>query len=179
MLAAAHEHRELVGILFPRTKPIPSLPDWSVEGIVRTMKYIRSKRQAKDSVPVKEYIADWKSQGKEAFVKGDYLAAVHFYGVAMGLDPLDATLFANRSLCWLLQREGELAQIDAQYCRTLCPGWSKAWYREGAALSFLRNYKGAVDAFAEALKLDPANDEIKKAFREATEAMRNAARWSA
>ena len=39
MLAAAREHRELAEILFPRTKPIPSMIDWSVDGIIRAMKY--------------------------------------------------------------------------------------------------------------------------------------------
>ncbi|XP_047050714.1 serine/threonine-protein phosphatase 6 regulatory ankyrin repeat subunit C-like [Lolium rigidum] len=36
-LAAAHGRRDLVEVLFPRTKPIPSLPDWSVDGIIRTV----------------------------------------------------------------------------------------------------------------------------------------------
>lgn len=53
--------------------------------------------------------------------------------------------------------------------------WSKAWYREGVALGF-KNYKGAVDAFLEALKLYPASDKIKKALREVVEAMRNGTR---
>ena len=35
--AAANRRRELVEVLFPRTKPIPSLPDWSVDGIIRTV----------------------------------------------------------------------------------------------------------------------------------------------
>jgi hypothetical protein len=33
------------------------------------------------------------------------------------------------------------------------------------AFSHPQNYKGAVDAFEEAHRLDPANDEIKKAIR--------------
>jgi len=41
MLAAACEQRELVEILLPRTKSIPSMPDWSVDGIIRTMKYLQ------------------------------------------------------------------------------------------------------------------------------------------
>jgi hypothetical protein len=52
--------------------------------------------------------------------------------------PLDATLFANRSLCWLRLREGDVALLDARRCKALRPGWSKAWYREGAALSLLK-----------------------------------------
>ncbi|CAL4905379.1 unnamed protein product [Urochloa decumbens] len=172
MLAAAQEHRELVEIQFPRTKPIPSMLDWSVDGIIRTMKYPHL-------VPrelVEEKIADAKTQGKEAFAKGDYLAAMYFYGLAMEKNPLDATLFANRSLCWLRLKEGEKALSDARHCKTLNPSWEKAWYREGAALSLLKNYKGAADAFKGALKIDPTNNEIKKAMREAMESLKSAAR---
>ncbi|KAJ1266207.1 hypothetical protein BS78_08G133400 [Paspalum vaginatum] len=139
MLAADHEHREIVEILFPHTRSIPVVPDWSIDGIIVTMKSIRSKPQA------------------------------------MEKDPLDATLFANRSLCWLRLREGERALLDAQQCRIMCPRWSKAWYREGAALSLLKDYEGAVDSFMQALHLDPASDEINKALWEAIDAMKSAA----
>ncbi|RCV19375.1 hypothetical protein SETIT_3G378800v2 [Setaria italica] len=46
MLAAAHEQRELVNILLPWTKPIPSIPDWNIDGIIRTMKYLWLEPQA-------------------------------------------------------------------------------------------------------------------------------------
>jgi hypothetical protein len=36
-IAAVRGRRDLVEVLFPRTKPIPSLPDWSVDGIIRTV----------------------------------------------------------------------------------------------------------------------------------------------
>ncbi|KAI4987933.1 hypothetical protein ZWY2020_029563 [Hordeum vulgare] len=36
-LAAASGRHKLVQILFPGTKPIPSLPDWSVDGIIKTV----------------------------------------------------------------------------------------------------------------------------------------------
>ena len=41
MWAAGHGHRELVEILLPKTRPIPYVPDWSVDGIIRSMKYLR------------------------------------------------------------------------------------------------------------------------------------------
>ena len=41
MYAAVNEQRELVEILFPKTRPIPFIPDWSVDGIIRSMKYLR------------------------------------------------------------------------------------------------------------------------------------------
>ncbi|XP_021301267.1 ankyrin-1 isoform X1 [Sorghum bicolor] len=173
MCAGAHGKRELVEILFPWTKPIPSMPEWSVDGIIRGMRYLRFEAQG---AVLEEHIADAKSSGKEAFAKGEYFAAVYFYGRALDRDPLDATLLANISLCWLRVRDGKQALSFAQKCRMMCPRWSKAWYREGAALRFLKHYRGAVDAFKQALKLDPASNEIKNALGEATDAMRNTTR---
>ncbi|CAN6334842.1 unnamed protein product [Urochloa humidicola] len=170
MLAAVHEHRELVEILFPQTKPIPTVPDWSVDGIIRTMKY----RLLDPEYSGEKQMNYFKSHGKEAFVKGDYLDAAWFYLLAIERDPLDATLFSNRSICWLRVGDGEKALSDAQHCKTLRPRWAKAWYREGAALSLLKDYKGAVNAFLETSRLDPASDEIQKALREAVESRRSA-----
>jgi 2-keto-4-pentenoate hydratase len=40
MWAGSRGNRELVEILFPLTKPIPSIPDWSIDGILRATKYL-------------------------------------------------------------------------------------------------------------------------------------------
>ncbi|CAL4905366.1 unnamed protein product [Urochloa decumbens] len=174
MQAARNGRRDLVEILFPQTKPIASLPNWSVDGIIATMKYMPF--MLKDACLTKENIlAHLKPRGDEAFAKGDYLGATYLYGLAMHVDPLDAILFSNRSQCWLRLGDGGLALLDAQQCRMLRPHWPKAWYREGTALSSLKNYKGAASALLEALNLDPANEEIKTALRETIEALRCAA----
>ncbi|KAM0919243.1 hypothetical protein ACQ4PT_008357 [Festuca glaucescens] len=164
--AAARGLREIVELLLPRTNPILSVPDWTVDGIITTMKSLHTRIQ--DAVSAEERIVDLKSKGKEAFVKQDYFTAMYYYGMVMEIDPLDATLYANRSLCWLRMREGDRALLDARQCKTLRPGWAKAWYREGSALSFMEDYRGAVGAFQEALRLDPASNEVKKALSEAT-----------
>ncbi|KAG0521569.1 hypothetical protein BDA96_08G172700 [Sorghum bicolor] len=166
MLAATREKRELVEILLPQTKPIPFVPDWSVDGIIRAMKLIQSSEPRE---LVEKRLADAKAQGKEAFADGHYVAAAYYYMRAKEIDPNDATVFSNLSLCWLRLREGEQALAYARQCKALRPDWSKAWYREGMALSFLENYEGAVNALHEALKLDPASNEIKEALREAVE----------
>ncbi|CAL4898071.1 unnamed protein product [Urochloa decumbens] len=169
MYAAKKGRRDLVEILFPHTKPIASVPNWSIDGIISTMEHVPFMAKGPCSG------ADAKIRGNEAFAKGDYPGAIYFYAMAMLMCPLDATLFANRSLCWLRLEDGEKALSDAQKCRMIRPHWSKAWYREGAALRLLKNYKGATDSFAEALKLDPASEEIKAALREAIEALKCAA----
>ncbi|XP_024311068.1 ankyrin-1 [Brachypodium distachyon] len=168
-LAAACGRRELVEILFPRTKPIPSLPDWSVDGIIRTVSSPHIGPQAE--VSLEEKIDNWKSQGKESFAKKDYTTAMYFYRLVMEINPLDPAMYANRSLCWLRLREGDRALEDARQCIATKPSWSKAWYREGAALSFMKDYKGAADAFLKALELDPRSDEIMGALSKAVEAM--------
>ncbi|CAN6334851.1 unnamed protein product [Urochloa humidicola] len=176
MQAARNGRRDLVEIIFPRTKPIASLPNWSVDGIIAIMKYMPFK--FKDVDLTKENILAYlKPQGDEAFAKGDYLGATYLYDLAMHIDPLDTTLFSKRSLCWLRLGDGEKALSDAQQCKMMRPCWSKSWYHEGAALSLLKNYRGAADAFVEALKLDPASDEIKAALREAIDALRCNARF--
>ncbi|KAK1650406.1 hypothetical protein QYE76_068211 [Lolium multiflorum] len=117
-----------------------------------------------DAVPVGARVTDYKSRAKEAFRKKDYQAALYFFGRVIEINPFDATMFSNRSLCWLRIREGERALSDAQRCRQLMPGWCKGWYLEGTALDFMEDYQGAADAFTEALKLDPESDEIKRAL---------------
>ncbi|XP_047048523.1 protein TANC1-like isoform X2 [Lolium rigidum] len=123
-----------------------------------------------DEVSMEERIAQWKSRGKEAFAKEDYFNAMYYYNLVTEMDPYDATIFANHSLCWLRLKNGDKALEEARKCKMMRPRWSKAWYREGAALSFMKDHKGAADAFREALQLDPKNEDIKKALRKAEKA---------
>lgn len=57
---------------------------------------------------------------------------------AIDFDPTDATLFSNRSLCWIRLGQPDHALSDARSCRALRPDWPKACYREGAALRLLQ-----------------------------------------
>lgn len=57
---------------------------------------------------------------------------------ALKVDPFDGTLFSNRSLCWLRMGDGERALDDGNACEKLRPKWAKSYYRQGAALMFLK-----------------------------------------
>ncbi|KAG0533048.1 hypothetical protein BDA96_04G158800 [Sorghum bicolor] len=133
--AARYNRREDVEILFPVTSRIPTVNDWSVDGIIS---YAKSKPALK----------------------------------AMNLDPADATLFANRSLCRLRLGDGRKALTDAVACKSMRPGWSKACYREGAARMVLKDYEKACGAFLDGLKLEPGNAEIESALWEALESLK-------
>jgi len=52
-------------------------------------------------------------------------------------------------------------------CKNLRPKWGKAYYREGAALMFLKDYDSAYDAFNRGLGFDPESEEMEKLLWEA------------
>ncbi|PWZ03925.1 hypothetical protein Zm00014a_028924 [Zea mays] len=106
-----------------------------------------------------------KSRGDDAFRRKDYLVAVDAYTQATELDPTDATVLSNRSLCWLRAGQAERALEDAKACRALRPDWAKACYREGAAHRLLQRFEEAANAFYEGVQLEPENTELVNAFR--------------
>ncbi|XP_047072086.1 serine/threonine-protein phosphatase 6 regulatory ankyrin repeat subunit B-like [Lolium rigidum] len=119
-----------------------------------------------------EKITHLKSFGSQSIKRKDYFSASAFYTKAIDLDPADATLFSNRSFCWLRMGDGKKALLDALECRKLRPDWLKACYRHGAALMLLEDYEGACQALLDGLKLDPQNAEMETALREAMESLK-------
>ncbi|KAL6634409.1 hypothetical protein ACP70R_027080 [Stipagrostis hirtigluma subsp. patula] len=117
-------------------------------------------------------IAQLKLLGSKAVERKDYLSASGFYSKAINLDPEDATLFSNRSLCWLRMGDAQKALLDALECREIRPDWPKACYRQGAALMLLKDYRSACEALFDGFKLDPGNAEIEHALREAMESLK-------
>ncbi|KAL5717544.1 hypothetical protein ACHQM5_010529 [Ranunculus cassubicifolius] len=106
-------------------------------------------------------LRETKLKGDNAFRENDYTLASFYYSTALGYDPLNATLLSNRSLCLLRMKMEIGAFNDAMACIRLKPDWPKAYYRD---------FKDAVDAFSDGLKLDPGSQELKKAYQEAVEA---------
>ncbi|KAG8389260.1 hypothetical protein BUALT_Bualt02G0210500 [Buddleja alternifolia] len=165
--AMACNHEGLM-TLFPLTTRITSIPVWSFQGI---MNHIHSK-EARDQRELKrkENFLLAKQNGEAAVKRNEYLKAIVCYTEAIFLDPTDATMLSNRSLCWARLNDGKRALSDAEACIQLNPHWPKAHYREGVAWTLLKNYSMASEAFSQALKFDPQNQEIQKAFKDAVEA---------
>ncbi|KAM7521668.1 hypothetical protein LguiA_011570 [Lonicera macranthoides] len=196
-IVAMHGNHEDMRILFPETARIPSIQDWTFEGVLKHVHSAEARHQRE--LKRKEHFLLSKSKGEAAFKKKDYLDAIFWYTEAMGdygnhgaqsfvvfanqtiiiqfsvsisieADPADASVLSNRSLCWARLKEGSRALSDAEDCIMLKPDWAKAHYRAGVAWRLLENYFRAADEFSEALKLDPDNMEIQAALREAVQA---------
>ncbi|XP_058208667.1 uncharacterized protein LOC131321756 isoform X1 [Rhododendron vialii] len=167
-IAALHSDHAAVMLLLPVTSRIPTYPDWSLVGI---MKFVHSDegRRQRELKKMEMFLLS-KSRGEEAFKRKDCVDAIYWYSQAIVASPCDATVFSNRSLCWARLNEGSRALSDAEACVALRPDWGKAHYREGVAWKLLGNLPMSAEAFAEGLKVDPENKELKVAFREAVEA---------
>ncbi|XP_021621660.1 ankyrin-1 isoform X1 [Manihot esculenta] len=186
-VAATRGNLAAVEILFPVTSKVQAIPEWTIDGILRymqsetnkQMEEMRNPRELIDTegtaVPKKDLpevspeakrrAAEAKSRGDEAFRRREYRMAVDAYTQAIDLDPTNATLLSNRSLCWVRLGQPEHALTDAKACRALRPDWSKACYREGAALRLLQRFDEAANSFYEGVMLDPDNKELVSAFR--------------
>ncbi|VAH00976.1 unnamed protein product [Triticum turgidum subsp. durum] len=167
--AARRECMEQVEMLFPLTSPIPSIPNWSIDGIISYEKFESAKPL--DQRHLERAKAIFKSQADHAFRLKDYKFASKSYDLAIDAAP-SATLYANRSLCKLMLDDGEGALSDALSCRMLRPNWAKACYRQAAAHMLLKEYKQACDALLDAQKLDPGNIEVERELRKARELMK-------
>uniref|UniRef100_A0A0D9WBS0 DUF1664 domain-containing protein n=1 Tax=Leersia perrieri TaxID=77586 RepID=A0A0D9WBS0_9ORYZ len=182
-VAALRNNHEVVELLLPLTSPIPGVSNWNIDGIIEYTKSVEEKAQGNEattqkadrlqkpqlvevSSEAKERSLEAKSRGDDAFRNKDYLVAVDAYTQAIELNPNDATLHSNRSLCWLRAGQAERALEDARACRALRPDWAKACYREGAALRLLQRFEEAANAFYEGVQLEPENSELVSAFSE-------------
>lgn len=196
LLAAGMKgYHEIVNILLPVTMPDPRVADWSVTGVLAFAEHLSAQEkkeseqerqraldkkvkceskttQIEVSPERREKSLEAKSRGDEAFKKKNYVLAVDAYTQALDLDPNNASLFSNRSLCWMRLGQPEQALADAKVVRALRPDWAKGCYREGSALRLLEHFEEAANVFYEGVKLDPDSKELVDAFREAVEAGR-------
>ncbi|KAF2944859.1 hypothetical protein DAI22_02g174600 [Oryza sativa Japonica Group] len=134
-VAARCGERKAIEILFPVTSRIQSVSDWTVDGIIN---HVKSLPEVKEEDFCEATLDMGKFQGREAVKNKDYLGAMNIYTAAIALNPRDASLFSNRSLCWLHLGEGKKALMDAEACRMMRPDWPKACYRKGTALMLLK-----------------------------------------
>ncbi|KAF9619099.1 hypothetical protein IFM89_005113 [Coptis chinensis] len=79
-------------------------------------------------------------------------------------------------MAYLAQGRGSFlhfALYDAEDCIKLRPDWPEAYYRDGVALSLLKDFDKAVEKLLLGLKLDPGNKDLRVAFKKAVEAKMN------
>ncbi|KAL3465174.1 hypothetical protein BJX64DRAFT_297560 [Aspergillus heterothallicus] len=105
-----------------------------------------------------------KAEGNKAFSAKDYPTAIDKFTQAIAIDSNNHVLYSNRSAVYAAQGEYEKALTDAEKAIEIKPDWSKGHQRKGAACRGLGDLLSAHDAYEEAIKLEPTNEQAKNGF---------------
>ncbi|KAL5725353.1 hypothetical protein ACHQM5_008507 [Ranunculus cassubicifolius] len=84
---------------------------------------------------------------------------------ALCIMPDDAVTFSKRSLCYARSGYYDNAVSNAQACKTLRPDWPETYLRGGVALTLLKAFDMAEEAFLHGLELDPEHKELQWALK--------------
>lgn len=105
-----------------------------------------------------------KAEGNKAFSAKDYATAVEKFTQAIELDSNNHVLYSNRSAVYAAQADYEKALTDAEKAIEIKPDWAKGHQRKGAASRGLGDLLSAHDAYEEAVRLEPGNEQAKNGF---------------
>ena len=117
----------------------------------------------------------FKMQGNDAFMKGDFAAAVTSYGQAIGDDPTNHVLYSNRAAANIEIGDADAlaaAVQDADKCIELEAEWAKGYFRKGCALRAMGLPDQAEVALTTGLRLQPSNQDIETALLDLAECQR-------
>jgi tetratricopeptide (TPR) repeat protein len=106
-----------------------------------------------------------KAKGNEAFKAKKYPEAIEWYTKAIDVDPnceAAAALYSNRAASYAGMGNHEAAVKDGDQCIRVKPAWLKGHYRKGAALEALNRFDECLKAFEDALRTEPANEEVQE-----------------
>ncbi|XP_075674154.1 serine/threonine-protein kinase BSK1 [Castanea sativa] len=96
-----------------------------------------------------------RKRGDLAFRDKDFKAAIECYSQFINVGIMvSPTVFARRSLCYLLCDQPDPALRDAMQAQCVNPDWPTAFYMQSVALSKLNMHKDAADMLNEATTLE-------------------------
>jgi len=135
--------------------------------------------QPTDAAGKKTLCEEIKNRAKGSLGSKNYLEAKTLYGKAIavmegsGEDQYLSILYANRSMCELGMNKATEAETDAARSLELDPGYVKAYYRRGMALSKLCRWADARDVLQQGLALKPDDKDMSAQLEKAIFALSN------
>ncbi|CAL1355391.1 unnamed protein product [Linum trigynum] len=96
-----------------------------------------------------------RKRGDVAFRDKEFKAAIDCYSQFVDVGTMvSPTVYARRSLCYLLCDQPDAALRDAMQAQCVYPDWSTAFYMQAVALAKLNMHKDAADMLNEAATLE-------------------------
>lgn len=100
-----------------------------------------------------------KEKGNQLFKEGKFEAAINRYTSAIGCDPKNPILYANRAMALIKTDKFAAAEQDCNVSLQLDPKYSKAIARRGTSRKKLKKYKEALDDFNHLIGIEPNNKQ--------------------
>ncbi|XP_074275743.1 serine/threonine-protein kinase BSK1-like [Silene latifolia] len=98
---------------------------------------------------------DARKRGDSAFRDKDSKTAIDCYSQFIEVGTMvSPTVYARRSLCYLMNEQADAALRDAMQAQCVYPDWPTAFYMQSVALAKLDMQKDAVDMLNEAASLE-------------------------
>ncbi|KMT01268.1 hypothetical protein BVRB_9g212860 [Beta vulgaris subsp. vulgaris] len=98
---------------------------------------------------------DARKRGDYAFKDKDFKTAIDCYSQFIDVGTMvSPTVYARRSLCYLMNDQADAALRDAMQAQCVHPDWPTAFYMQSVALAKLDMQKDAVDMLNEAAGLE-------------------------
>ncbi|KAL8150264.1 hypothetical protein V2J09_020072 [Rumex salicifolius] len=98
---------------------------------------------------------DARKRGDHAFRDKDFKAALEFYSQFIEVGTMiSPTVYARRSLCFLMSDQPDAALRDAMQAQCVYPDWPTTFYMQSVALAKLNMQKDAIDMLHEASMLE-------------------------
>eukprot|EP00949_MAST-11_sp_MAST-11-sp1_P002968 g2968.t1 len=107
-----------------------------------------------------------KQKGNAALSAKDFPTAILWYTEAIKKDPTQHVFYSNRSAAYLSKGDKELALADAEKCIELKPDWPKGYGRKGTALHRLGQFREAIKAYEDGLKVAPEDAALKRGLQD-------------
>ncbi|GAB2267539.1 Serine/threonine-protein kinase bsk1 [Dionaea muscipula] len=105
-----------------------------------------------------------RKRGDYAFRDKDFRAAIDCYSQFIDVGTMvSATVYARRSLCYLMCDQADAALRDAMQAQCVYPDWPTAFYMQSVALAKLDMQKDAIDMLNEATALEEKRQKGVKA----------------
>ncbi|KAG1355358.1 putative Serine/threonine-protein kinase BSK1 [Cocos nucifera] len=98
---------------------------------------------------------DARKRGDFAFRDKDFKTAIDCYSQFIDVGTMvSPTVYARRSLCYLMCDQPDAALRDAMQAQCIYPEWSTAFYMQAVALAKLKMNNDAMDMLNEAAELE-------------------------
>jgi len=110
-----------------------------------------------------------KVEGNDLMREGRYQEAIAAYSSAILLHPGNAVYYSNRAAAYAKLNDNHNSILDCEKALSIDPSYSKAYGRMGLAYYNEEKYRESMEAYENALKLDPANQPYRTQLQSAKE----------